>query len=385
MRKAALVGLVVTATLGAASSSVRASTPTVTVPAPADLVVEADWTPVLGDIADMNSVNCRDGATTHKSVKDLETALSSNPVRLLNVVSLECKPTLAVEGKVVTLTGTAKSDSLGFSDGVFNLKCSFRSNLSVTVGIDAGLKVPTLIAMKNLVSSQLPVACSFTATSAAKGASLSGTIEGLANVGSSASKQCAASAVACVPFSLDSVNVTITDTTGSLDGLVGSGTYSYADTFQLEGITDIVDKFTATKKALGLGIRNRPQVDPDQGAMKLTFAEGSGKSTILRPAPLKAGGQGIVTAGEGVHVATVAGAKCSITLSNGARKSTLTATAGADGVAIVNYSAVKLKAEAKKIGAVKRGKTLPSVTATAACTSGTTVIPAVSEKVQLAI
>jgi len=385
MRKTALVGVIVVATLGVASSSVGASTPAVTVPAPADLVIDADWTPILGDIADMNSVNCRDGATTHKSVKDLEAALSSNPVRLLNVVSLECKPTLAVEGKVVTLTGTAKSDSLGFSDGVFNLKCSFRSNLSVTVSIDAGLKVPTLIAMKNLVSSQLPVACSFTATSAAKGASLSGTIEGLANVGTAASKQCAATTVACVPFSLDSVNVIITDTTGSLDGLVGSGTYSYADTFQLTDITGMVDKFTATKKALGLGIRNRPQAVADTAAMKLTFAEGSGKSTILRPAPLKAGGQGIVTAGEGVHVVTVAGAKCSVTLANGAKKSTVTTTAGADGVAVIDYSATKLKAAAKRIGAVKRGRTLPSVTVSAACSSGTTVIPAVSEKVQLAI
>lgn len=385
MRQTALVGLVVVATLGVASSSVGASTPTVTVPAPADLVIDADWTQILGDIADMNSVNCRDGAMTHKSVKDLEAALSSNPVRLLKVVSLECKPTLAVEGKVMTLTGTAKSNSLGFSDGVFNLKCSFRSNLSVTVGIDAGLKVPTLIAMKNLVSPQLPVACSFTATSAAKGASLSGTIEGLANVGTSASKKCAATTVACVPFSLDSVNVIITDTTGSLDGLVGSGTYSYADTFQLTGITGMVDKFTATKKALGLGIRNRPQAVADTAAMKLTFAEGSGKSTILRPAPLKAAGQGIVTAGEGVHVATVAGAKCSVTLANGAKKSTLTTTAGADGVAVIDYSATKLKAAAKKIGAVKRGRTLPSVTVSAACSSGTTVIPAVSEKVQLAI
>ncbi len=385
MRKMMVAMTVVAASVGVAGTTVGASVPRVTVPAPADLVVDADWTPVLGDIADMNSVNCRDGATTHKSVKDLETALSSNPIRLLNVVSLECKPTLAVEGKVVNITGTASSSSLGFSDGVFNLKCSFRANLSVTVSIDAGLKVPTLIAMKNLVSSQLPVACSFTATSAAKAASLSGTIEGLANVGTKASQQCSASAVACVPFSLDSVTVNVTDTTGALDGLVGSGSYSYADTFQLTGITDIVDKFTATKKAMGLGVRGRPRVDPDQGAMKLTFAEGAGKSIILRPAPLKSGGQGIVTAGEGIHVATVAGAKCSITLANGSRTSTLTTTAGADGVAVVSYTATKLKAAAKKIGAVKRGKTLPSVTATAACSSGTTVIPAVSEKVQLAI
>ena len=385
MRKMIIAMTVVVTSVGAVGAQVGAAAPAVTVPGPADLVVDADWTPVLGDVVDMNSVNCRDGATTHKSVNDLETALSSNPVRLLNVVSLECKPTLAVEGKVVNITGTAKSDSLGFSDGVFKLKCSFRANLSITVSIEAGLKVPTLIALKNLVSSQLPVACSFTATSAAKGASLSGTIEGLANVGTKASEQCSPTAVACVPFSLDSVTVTVTDTTGSLDGLVGSGTYSYADTFQLTGITDMVDKFNATKKAMGLGIRNRPRVDPDQGAMKLTFAEGAGKSTILRPAPLKTGGQGIVAAGEGVQVATVAGAKCSITLANGAKKSTLTATASADGVAVLGYSATTLKATAKKIGAVKRGKTLPTVTVTAACTSGTTVIPAVSEKVQLAI
>ena len=385
MRKMMVAMTVIAVSVGVASTTVGASAPRVTVPAPADLVVDADWTPVLGDIVDMSSVNCRDGATTHKSLKDLETALGANPIRMLNVVSLECKPTLAVDGKVVTITGTAKSESLGFTDGAFSLKCTFRANLSVTATIEAGLKVPTLVAMKNVVSNQLPIACSFTASSAAKGGSLMGTIEGLASIGSASSKQCAADAVACIPFSLDGATVTVTDTTGALDGLVGSGSYAYADTFQLTGITDVIAKFNATKKALGLGVRNRPQAVADTAAMKLTFAAGAGKSTILRPAPLKAGGQGIVSASEGVQVATAAGAKCSVTLANGAKKSTLTATAGADGVAVVSYSGTKLAATAKKIGAVKRGKTLPTVTVTAACSSGTTVIPAVSEKVQLAI
>ena len=144
MRKMIIAMTVVVTSVGAVGAQVGAAAPAVTVPGPADLVVDADWTPVLGDVVDMNSVNCRDGATTHKSVNDLETALSSNPVRLLNVVSLECKPTLAVEGKVVNITGTAKSDSLGFSDGVFKLKCSFRANLSITVSIEAGLKAPHL-------------------------------------------------------------------------------------------------------------------------------------------------------------------------------------------------------------------------------------------------
>ena len=385
MRKMMVAITVGVACLGLATTSALAIAPRVVVPAPADLVVDADWSPVLGGIVDASSVNCRDGATTYKSVSDLEAGLSANPVRLLNSISLECKPTLAVDGKVVTITGTAKSESLGFSDGAFTLKCSFRSNLTVTATIEAGLKVPTLVAMKNLVSNQLPVACSFNASSASKGGSLIGTVEGLASIGSAASKQCAADAVACVPFSLDSATVTVTDTTGTLDGLVGSGTYAYADTFQLKALSDVVTKLNATKKALGLGVRNQPQAVADTATMKLTFAEGAGKSTILRPAPLKAGGQGIVSASEGVQVATAAGAKCSVTLANGAKKSTLTATAGADGVAVVTYSGTKLAATAKKIGAVKRGKTLPTVTVTAACSSGTTVIPAVSEKVQLAI
>jgi hypothetical protein len=200
---------------------------------------------------------------------------------------------------------------------------------------------------------------------------LSGTIEGFAKIGDDASTTCVSGDTGCVPFSLDGATVTIVEATGALDGYVGTGTYTYGDTFKLDDVVDAVN--TVKNRVLGSSLR--PTAASIPATMRLSLKQGAGSTVILRPAPARPGWKGVVSPRSPIVVVAPVAATCSVKLKAGSKKWTLpTATADSKGKATFKVTTTSLKAGATKLGVTLSKK--PAVVATATCTkSGKTFTP----------
>lgn len=362
--------------------------PRVDLSSPVDFSVTADWSAMLGTIVDGETVNCKDGSSTYATTADVIDASSGigstlvKRIRLLNSVTMSCSPQLAIADVSKTLSGTITSEAIGLTNGSFSLSCLFKANLAVTATVTVGLKVPGLAAIDVTSASPLPVACSFVGSGTVDGqrTTIVGTVEGFAKVGDAASSTCIEGVSACVPFSLDGAVVTITEATGALDGYVGTGTYSYGDSFQLSDVVSAAN--TLKKRYAPSAVSSQSVATP--AAMRLNFQQGAGLVSILRPAPANALARGILNPSTPVVIAAPRGASCTVQLKNGTKKWVSSPSkTGLNGKVSFAFTRTSLSSVASKIGVVLKSK--PAVDLAATCSDGSTKLTPKTEKIKLSL
>ncbi len=386
----ALLAVASVALTGAATASAKSlplvRTTDFEVPTSASFTVNADWTSMLGSITNGQVVNCKDGSKTYEKTTDMSSArsgISSRGIlRLAGTVVMQCEPEIAIANTSRTVTGTISSEAIGFTDATFSVTCQFNANLAVKAKVSVGLGVSGLVKIQVSSASQLPIACSFLGSGTLEGdteaTTIAGTIEGFAKVGDAATSTCAAGVAGCIPFSLDSVKVTITEATGRLDGYVGTGTYSYGDTFLLDEVTSAV---TAVKnRVFKSGVRTSA-VSP--ATMNVSLQRGAGKTVILRPAPAKPGWRGVVTPSSPIIIAAPVGTSCSVALKVGTKKwQSAASVVPLGGKLAFAMSKTTLSAVESKIKL--KLKTKPVVDATVTCRDGLVTFTA-TEKLKLSL
>ena len=305
----------------------------------------------------------------------MEFALALNP-RLRSSIDLTCNPVVNISGAVQTVTGTITIPSKGVTDGVLVAKCSAKAGISVVATAVVGAAVPGLLQLSVSGSSgPVPYGCDFTGTSAAKASSITGTIEGYANI----SGMCSSS---CVSIDLAST-ATITSGFGEFAGQTGTGTYTYSDAFEIpdlaataskiallqntvrvrdvrifcpEGTEDCSTynpnpcpsgetecKLPVSQSSLSMSTQmsqqtSRPSVGRPRSLMRVSLREAAGDVVILRPMPRTATAVATLVGREPITVKAVPKGSCIVTLSNKAKKVSKSVTLGTSGTGNITYS-----------------------------------------------
>lgn len=382
MRRALLILLAVTP-IGFATAATAQTSPTVrtsdfVVPDAAEFTVDADWSSMLGTAVNGQVLNCKDGVKNYANIFTLALGVGA---RLIagQTVNMNCKPLLKVADTPYSASGTITSDSFGLTNGVFSVTCTLKSNLNVVAQVSLGQSVDGFAQVQVTSSDPLPIACQFTGSGDINGqaSTLKGTIEGWAVIGDAASSECAAGETACIPFSLSSsTKVTVTEATGALAGYVGSGTYSYADTFNLSTIVNSVN-------AIRDRISNLSVSESTPASMNITFSRGSGRAVLLSPAPANGLARGVVSPTSPVVVAAPSGFSCKLQLKAGTKKWTSSSVTSASGSAKFSFTKTALEKITKNTLKVKIDSR-PSVSATVTCSRGLAKFSTTPETLKLA-
>ena len=391
----------------------------------------------------IGSLNCSDGSRSFGSTTEMMIGLAMDQ-RVQTQLSLNCRPTLAINSGVQTLSGTMTIPSRGVTDGVFTADCSARGSMAVVASVAVGAAVSGLISV-NVASASAPLAfgCTFKGSSASKATDVFGTIEGYADVTGMCNSACVAVGM--------TAKATVTAATGELKGQTGTGTYTYTDAFELPELATVADqlasmkgkkrerdsrvscpegtsdctaystnpcpngedscKFETTGCPPGATCTTIPTTIPacppgatcviepkpntsDQistalpansrppSTMRVALRSGAGDAVIVRPMPSTDGGTASITASEPVMVSGPPGAKCTFSLT-GKKAAKRSVSLSATGTASVAYSNSQIAALPKQLGLPAKSKTKPTITATLACSTSDGPIAVKTRRFQL--
>ncbi|MFM7411448.1 MAG: hypothetical protein ACKO3L_11750, partial [Actinomycetota bacterium] len=178
-----------------------------------DFVPVVDLGSALGDLATLASTPCKVGSSniTELKVGDSLTLPATDLMKALAVanelkaksdslVALTCTASMTVAGSEKSVSGTVTNAALGLS-GTFALKCTFRQSLQIDALLDIGSSLARgASVMVRSADKQIPMTCSMTA-SFGDGTSITGSVDGFADVGSLKSDSCTGDTrVSCVPL-----------------------------------------------------------------------------------------------------------------------------------------------------------------------------------------
>lgn len=369
-----LAGLTAVAVVSGAlpSLSVVAGSP---LPAGAgDFVPTVDLAATLSDLAQLANTQCNVVSSNVTSLPVGEPfSLPVDPMKGLllvnglksradSAVAMACTPAISMAGTERTVTGTITSQALGAS-GTFTLACTFEQNLKVTADLVAGLGLAkgASVTVKS-ADKTIPMTCSMSAT-LSDGTSMSGTVDGVAKVGSDNSDACVGDGqLSCVPLAIDA-NVNVTSTTGKLSGFTGKGTYSLKPSFTIAKLNDELGnlKNFIGKQSVGafsvVSRRFVPRAVPTAGTMKIDFAPGAARTDIVHPAVR----DGVSMLAEGSYIAATGprSTKCVFAVSRAKKSFTLaTVTSSATGVTPTRTVTTTQLTRLKKALGVKSGAKL---------------------------
>jgi hypothetical protein len=218
------------------------------------------------------------------------------------------------------INGTITSQVLGAS-GSFSLACTFQENLKVSAELSMGLgSAKGASVVVKSADKSIPMTCSMSA-SLSDGTSMSGTVDGMAKVGSAQSDVCIGDAQSsCVPLAI-AADVTVTSTTGKLSGFTGKGVYSLTPSFtipslneQLGQLKNFIGKMSVKTYAVRTS-RSVPRAASTTGKMSIDFTRGASRTEIVHPS-VKGG---ISTLGIGSYLAAAGPrvSKCSFSVTRG--------------------------------------------------------------------
>jgi len=391
----------------------------------------------------IGALNCSDGSRSFGSTAEMMIGLAMDQ-RVQTQLSLNCRPTLAINSGVQTVSGTMTIPSRGVTDGVFTADCSARGSMAVVASVAVGAAVSGLISV-NVASASAPLAfgCTFKGSSAAKATDVFGTIEGYADVTGMCNSACVAVGM--------TAKATVTAATGELKGQTGTGTYTYTDAFEVPELASVADqlasmkgkkrerdtrvscpegtsdctayssnpcpngedscKFETTGCPPGATCTTIPATLPacppgatcviepkpntsDQtltaspatsrppSTMRISLRSGTGDAVIVRPMPSTDGGTASITASEPVVLSGPPNANCTFSLS-GKKAVKHSVVLSATGTASVAYNTSQIAALPKQLGLPAKSKTKPVVTATLACTTSDGPISVKTRRFQL--
>lgn len=341
-----------------------------------DFVPVVDLGSALGDLATLASTPCKVGSSNITELKagdnltlpatDLMKALAvANELKAKSdsLVDLSCSAAMTVSGSERSVSGTVTNAALGLS-GTFALKCTFRQDLRIEAGLSIGSSLPRgASVVVRSADKQIPMTCSMTA-SFGDGTSVTGSIDGFAEVGNLKSESCTGDTrVSCVPLAI-SAKVTVTSTTGKLAGYTGTGTYTLTPSFT---VSTLNDNLATLQQAIGKSSvrasRAFGAVSNREGAMKIEFSPGTARTDIVYPV-VAADGSSSVATGSLIAATGPRKAKCSYALTRGKKSVTLLSfVSSATGVMPTHTVSKKGYDATRKTLAAKPGTSLSLVVA----------------------
>ena len=260
-----------------------------------DLVPEADFGPAMSTLVKIGTTSCV-VKSSNVSGLPVQTKLDLPPADLMqfagiladiktksnSLIALNCTPTILFTATEKTITGTVANKALGLT-GSFSLKCSFKQSMTVNASLSFGMAVTGGARMSiDPTTSTIPISCGIRIVMSDE-TTMNGTVEGAAVVGAAAPCEGAAEN-SCVGLSANT-KVTVTSATGELKGYVGSGTYTFQDSFTLPEINDSLGQVgSVLGKSAVSAFRLTAQAIGSAGSMSITFVPGAAKTEILYPA-----------------------------------------------------------------------------------------------------
>lgn len=374
-RRSLLVfGFVSVSVLATSLTTVSASAP---LPVGAgDFVPTIDLGSALADLSGLSATPCKVTSSniTELAVGDGLTLPSNDLAKALlvanalkaksdSLVSLSCTASMTISGQEKEVKGTISNATLGLN-GTFTLKCTFKQDLR----IDADLGMGSSLARGASVSVRsadkaIPMTCSMAATFT-DGTSVSGSVDGAAEVGNAKSDACTGDTqLSCVPLSI-SAKVTVTSTTGKLAGYTGTGTYELKPSFTIPSMNSNLSSLqSALGKSSVRAFRSVVGTASKDGSMKIAFAPGSSRTDIVYPTVAADGSSSL---GYGSLVAAVGprSSKCTYAVARGKKSLTLTSVvSSSSGVLPTKIVSKKQYDAARKTLGAKPGSLLTLVVA----------------------
>jgi hypothetical protein len=315
------------------SAPLRASSP---LPSGAgDFVPVVDLGGALSELATLASTPCTVGSSNITELKagdtltlpatDLAKALavaSELRAKSDSLVDLSCSASMTVTGSERSISGTVTNAALGLS-GTFSLKCTFRQDLRIDASLSIGSSLSRgASVLVRSADRQIPMVCAMTANFG-DGTSVTGSIDGFAEVGSVKSESCVGDTrVSCVPLSV-SAKVTVTSTAGKLAGYTGTGTYTLTPAFT---VSTLNDSLATLQQAIGKSSvrasRAVGAVSNREGSLKIDFVPGSPRIDIVYPV-VAADGSSSVGTGSLIAATGPRKSKCSYAVARGKKRVTL--------------------------------------------------------------
>lgn len=369
-----IFGMVVAGIVTSQVTSVSASSP---LPVGAgDFVPTIDLGSALADLSNIPSTTCKVGSSNISELpvgealtlpaSDLMKALAvANAMKAKSdsLVALACSASMTIAGQEKEVTGTIANAVLGLS-GTFALKCTFKQDLRVDADLSMGLALPRGAAVSvRSADKTIPVTCSMAATFT-DGTSVTGSVDGTADVGSLKSDSCVGDTqVSCMPLAI-SAKVTVTSTTGKLAGYTGSGTYDLKPSFTLPTLNSNLSQLqSAIGKSSVRAFRTALSATSRDGSMRIAFTPGVARTDIVHPA-VASDGSSVFGVGSLMAAVGPRSTKCTYAVTRGKRTVTV-ATVTSSSTGIMPTQSVSKKhydAVRKGLGA-KPGSTLTFVAA----------------------
>ena len=335
-------------------------------PGYSDLVPEVDFGPAMSSLVNIGSTPCT-VKSSNVSALPVETKIDLPPSDLMqfagalgtmrssssSLVTLDCVSNLQFDGTEKVITGTVTNTALNLK-GTFSLKCSFKQSLAVSASLSFGMAVKGGAQLSiNPTTVVIPISCGIR-IEMSDGTTVTAAVEGSAGAGETAPCE-GATDRSCVGIVADT-KVNVTSATGALKGYVGSGTYSFQDSFTLPSINENLGQVgSLLGKSSVRAYRSVPQATGNAGVMKIAFVPGTAKTEILYPA-VAAGTKTIF--GKNATYAAVSSpkAKCVFTAVKGAKQFALPAlTANAQGATTTKKLTATQATKMSKALGVKTG------------------------------
>ncbi len=263
-------------------------------PGYSDLVPEVDFGPAMSSLVNIATTACT-VKSSNISALPVATKIDLPPADLLqfagvlatmkssssSLVTLDCVSNLQFDGTEKVITGTVTNTALDLK-GTFTLKCSFKQSLAVSASLSFGMAVQGGSQLTvNPTQTAIPVSCGIR-IEMSDGTTVTAAVEGSASAGEVA--PCTgATERSCVGIAADT-KVKVTSATGALKGYIGSGTYSFQDSFTLPSINENLGQVgSLLGKSSVRAYRSVPQATSNVGVMKIAFVPGAAKTEILYP------------------------------------------------------------------------------------------------------
>ena len=366
----AIVGLLCLGTLAPSSTLASATLPT----GAGDFVSTINLGSTLAELAQVGSTQCSIVSTNVAALPVGDTlAVPVEPMKGLalvnglksrsdSLVTMSCAQSISMAGTERIIPGTITSEALSLS-GTFTLACTFQENIKVVAELTAGLQLAKgVTVIVKSADKAIPMVCSMSATFP-DGTSMSGTVDGLAKVGSAESDACVGDTqLSCVPLAIEA-NVKVTSTMGKLSGYSGSGVYSLAPSFTIAKLNDelgllksSIGKSSVTVLSARVG-RLVPRTAQTTGKMSINFARGASRTDIVHPAVK----DGTSTLGVGSYLAAAGprASKCSFSVTRGKKSFALAAVStSATGITPTKTVTAAQYGRLKKALAAKAGTAL---------------------------
>ena len=349
-------------------------------PGYSDLVPEVDFGPAMSSLVNIGSTPCT-VKSSNVSTLPVATKIELPPADLMqfagalgtmksnssSLVTLDCSSNLEFDGTEKIITGTVTNTALSLK-GTFSLKCSFKQSLTVSASLSIGMAVKGGSQLSIIPTTvPIPISCGIR-IEMSDGTTVTAAVEGSAGAGETAPCEGTTDRT-CVGIVADT-KVIVTSATGALKGYVGSGTYSFKDSFTLPSINENLGQVgSLLGKSSVRSYRSVPQVTDNTGVMKIAFVPGAAKTEILYPAVI-AGTKTVFGKNATYGAVSSPKAKCVFTAVKGAKQFALPAvTANAQGATATKLlTAAQATAMSKALGM----KTGSAFTLRAKCGTATT-------------